>query len=72
MHRLAERPDEQFGHPGEDGVADPGSGGRRPGHALGEQTASDEAEDLCRRLIEPLRIVDDAQERLVLGRVGEQ
>ena len=41
-------------------------------HPLGEETACDEADDLHGSLIEPLRIVDDADKRLLLGDVGEQ
>ena len=39
---------------------------------LGEKTAGDEAEDLRRGAVEPLRVVDDADERLLLGDLGEQ
>ena len=39
---------------------------------LGEETTSHEAEDLSRRPIEPLGIVDDADQRLLLGDIGEQ
>ena len=41
-------------------------------HPLGEETACDEADDLRGSLIKPLRIVDDADERLLLGDVGKQ
>ena len=40
--------------------------------ALGQQAARDEGERLCRDPVEPLRVVDDAQQRALLGRVGEQ
>ena len=36
------------------------------------EAAGDEAEDLRRRLVEPLRVVDDADQRLLLGHLGEQ
>ena len=39
---------------------------------LGEETAGDEPEDLGRGVVEPLRVVDDADERLLLGDLGEQ
>ena len=40
--------------------------------ALGEQAAGDEPENLRRALIEPLRVVDDGDERLLVGDRGEQ
>jgi hypothetical protein len=39
---------------------------------LREQAAGDEAEDLRGRLVEPLRIVDETDERLLLGDLREQ
>ena len=48
------------------------SGGAHDRHALSEEPAGDERQDLRRRLIEPLGVVDDADERLLLGDVGEQ
>ena len=60
------------GDAGKDVVADARSHGADERHSLGEETASNEAKDLCRRLIEPLRIVDDAHEWLLLGELGEQ
>ena len=36
------------------------------------QPPGDERKHLCRRLIEPLRIIDQAQKRLLFGSVGEQ
>ena len=39
---------------------------------LGQQTARDERERERRGLIQPLRVVHDAQQRALLGRVGEQ
>ena len=41
-------------------------------HRFGEQAAGDEGERLRRGLIEPLRVVDDAQQRASLGRLGEE
>jgi hypothetical protein len=35
--------------------------------AFGVKTAADESEDLCRRLVQPLGIVDDTDERLLFG-----
>ena len=39
---------------------------------FGEETTGDEAEDLSRGAVEPLGVVDDADQRLLLGDVGEQ
>ncbi len=39
---------------------------------LREEAAGDEAEDLRGHAVEPLRVVDDAQQRLLLGDVGQQ
>src|SRR4051812_27771878 len=39
---------------------------------FGEETTGDEPEDLCRGVIPPLRVVDDAYERFLLGDLGEQ
>ena len=38
---------------------------------LGEQAPRDEPEGLRRGLIEPLGVVDDAEERVLLGDLGE-
>ena len=62
----------QLGEPGEDVVADARSRGAHERDPLGEEPAGDEAEDLRGRLVEPLRVVDDADERLLLGDLGEQ
>ena len=39
---------------------------------FGEQAAGDETENLSGGVVEPLRVVDDADERLLLGDLGEQ
>jgi hypothetical protein len=39
---------------------------------LGEEASGDEAQDLGRGLVEPLRVVHDADERLPVGDLGEQ
>ena len=41
-------------------------------HRLGQQPASDERERQRRGLIQPLRVVDDAQQRTLLGHFGHQ
>ena len=40
--------------------------------ALGEEAPGDEPQDLDGGVVEPLRVVDDADQRLVLGDLGEQ
>ena len=42
------------------------------GDRLGQQPPGDEAERLHRHLVEPLRVVDDAEQRLVVGGGGHQ
>ena len=69
---VAEPADRQLGEPGEDVVADARPRGAHERDPLGEQAAGDEAEDLRRGVVEPLRVVDDADERLLLGDLGEQ
>ena len=34
---------------------------------LGQESSGDEGQHACRRPVEPLGVVDDAQERLLLG-----
>ena len=60
------------GRPGEDVVAAARPRGAHERDPLGEEPAGDEAEDLRRGVVEPLRVVDDADERLLLGDLGEQ
>ena len=57
---------------GEDVVAAARAGGKHERDPLGEEAPADESEDLCGGLVEPLRVVDDADERLLLGDLGEQ
>ena len=47
---------------------------RREDHRdpLGQEAAGDEREHARRRVVEPLRVVDDTQEGLVLGRLRQQ
>ena len=72
--RLVVQPAQrEFGQPGQVIRC----GGRRPGREdqrdrLGQQTAPDESEHLCRGLIEPLDVVHHAQHRLFLGCLGQQ
>src|SRR4029079_15317988 len=69
---LAEPADGQLGQPGEDLVADARSRCAYDCDPLGEEAAGDEPEDLRRRAVEPLRVVDDARDRLPIGGVCEQ
>ena len=69
---LAEPADGQLGQPGEDLVADPRSRRADDCDPLGEEAASDEPEDLRRGAVEPLRVVDDARDRLPIGDLREQ
>ena len=69
---VAEPVDGQLRQPGEDLVADAGPCCAHERDPLGEEPAGDESEDLRRGAVEPLRVVDDADERLLLGDLGEQ
>jgi len=48
-------------------VASRGPGRENLRYRLRQQTAPDKAENLSRGLVEPLRVVHDAQQRLLLG-----
>ena len=69
---VGQSPDEELWEPGQDLVADPCPGGADDRDVLGEEPAGDERQGLRGGLIEPLRVVDDADERLLLGDVREQ
>ena len=69
---VAQPSDGELGEPGQDLVADPSPGRAHDRHAFGEEPAGHERQDLHRDLIEPLRVVDDADQRLLLCDVGEQ
>jgi hypothetical protein len=69
---LSEWADQQLGQSTENVIADARPGGGDECYGLGEETASDEAEDLAGRLIQPVRVLHDAHERLFLGRLGEE
>ena len=62
----------QLGEPGEAVVAGPGAYGAHERDTLGKQAARDETEELGGGMVEPLRVVDDGDERLLLGDLGEQ
>ena len=57
---------------GQDLVADARSRGEHERDTLGEEPPGDETQNLRRCMIEPLRVVDDAEERLLLGDLSEQ
>ena len=57
---VAETADGQLGQPGEDVIADPRPRGAHDRDPLGEQTAAHEPQNLRRRLIQPLPVVDNA------------
>ena len=69
---LAEPAHEELGEPGQDRVADPRPCGSNERHPLCEESACDEREDLRGGSVEPMRVVDDPDERPVLRRLGEQ
>ena len=69
---VAESVDGQLRQPGEDLVADAGTRCAHQRDPLGEQATGDESEDLCGGLVEPLRVVHDADQRLLLGDVCQK
>jgi hypothetical protein len=69
---VAESADGQLGQPGENLIASPRPRGAHDRDPLGEQPAGHEPQDLRRGLVEPLRVVDDTGQRLLLGDLGEQ
>jgi hypothetical protein len=69
---LSEAVDQQRWEPSEGGVAIVRSLCTDECDPLREEPPSDETEDLCGRVVEPLRVVDDADERLLLGDLGEK
>jgi hypothetical protein len=64
--------DRQGRQPGENVIAGPRPCGAYDRDRLGEQAAGNEPQDLHRGVVEPLRVVDDAGQRLLLGGLGEQ
>ena len=69
---VAERMDRQDRQPGENVIAGPRPRGAHDRDPLGQEAAGDEAQDLRRGLVEPLRVIDDGGQRLLLGDLGEQ
>ena len=69
---VVEPLDGQLGKPCENIVAYAGAGRAYKSYPLGEEATGDEADDLRGRLVEPLRVVDDADKRLPRGNLGQQ
>ena len=69
---VVEPVDGQFWKPGENIVADARPYCADERDPLGEKTACDETEDLRRGAVEPLRVIDNADQRLLLSDLGEQ
>jgi hypothetical protein len=70
--RLTEWTHVQMGESSEDAITDLCSSGANQRDPLGKEASGHEPEDLHGRLIEPLRVVEDAHEWLLLRRLGEQ
>jgi hypothetical protein len=69
---VAEPADRQLGQPGQNVIASPRPRGADDRDPLGEQAAGHEPQDLRRGVVEPLRVVDDTGQRLLLGDLSEQ
>jgi hypothetical protein len=69
---VTEAADGQLGEPGQDVIAGPRPRGAHDRDRLGEQAAGHEPQDLRRGAIEPLGVVDDTGQRLLLGDLGDQ
>ncbi len=69
---VAEPADGQLGEPSQDLVADAGPRGAHDRDRLGEEAAGDEPQDLRRGTVEPLGVVDDTGQWLLLGDLGDQ
>jgi hypothetical protein len=69
---VSEPSDRHLREPGEDVITDTRSCGTDERDSLGEEAASNEAENLLRCLVEPVRVVDDAHERLLLGNLRKE
>jgi hypothetical protein len=69
---IGEALDRQRGEPAKAVLAGAGAHGAHERDPLGEKSPGDEDEDLRRGVVEPLRVVDDADDRPLLGGLGEQ
>ena len=68
---VAESANRQRGQPGEDAVADARARSTHDGDALGEEAPGHECEDLYGGLVEPVRVIDDADQRLLPGGLSQ-
>jgi hypothetical protein len=68
---VAEPSDGQQGELGEEVVTDARARRTHERDPLGEEPAGDEPDDLGRGMVEPLHVVDDADERALLRDLGE-
>ena len=69
---VAEAADGKLREPGENVIAGPRPRGAHHRDPLGQQAARHEPQDLRRGLVEPLRVIDETDQRLLLGDLGEQ
>ena len=69
---VAQWMDRQDRQPGENVIAGARPRGAHDHDPLGEQAAGHEPQDLRRGAVEPLRVVDDTGQRLLLGGLGDQ
>ena len=69
---IAEWSNRQDRQPGENVIAGPRPRGAHDRDRLSEQAAGNEPQDLRRGVVEPLRVVDDARQRLLVGDLSEQ
>ena len=69
---VAEPADRQRGQPGQHAVFDPGARRAHERDPLGQEAAGHESDDLRGGAVEPLRVVDDAGQRVLLGGLRHQ
>jgi len=69
---VTEAADGQLGEPRQNVIAGPRPRGAHDRDPLGEEAPGDEPQDLRRSVVDPLRVIDDTGQRLLLGDLGEQ
>jgi hypothetical protein len=69
---VAETTDGQLGKPRKNVIADPRPRGAYHRDPLGEQAAGHESQDLRRGVVEPLPVIDDAGQRMLIGDLCEK
>ena len=69
---VAEPADVQLGQAGHDVIPDAGACRAHQRYWLGEQAAGHEGEHLRGSAVQPLRVIDDAGQRLMLGGLRHQ